>query len=99
MRKIIIAMLVIVGIGVAPSLYAANLFGIVSDNNGKPIETKVTLKDDKGDTVGAPVSTDKNGAYSFKEIKPGSYQIIISEKNEGKVFVGPGETRRDFRLK
>jgi hypothetical protein len=99
MKKIVMVMLVIGSIGIALTLYAANLFGIVSDKNAKPVETQVTIKDDKGDTVGPSVTTDKNGAYSFKEIKPGSYQIIIGEKNEGKIFVGPGENRRDFRLK
>jgi len=32
------------GIFTASTLYAANLFGIVSDKTGKAVETKVTLK-------------------------------------------------------
>lgn len=99
MRKLTIAMLVIIGICISPTLYAADLFGIVSDKNANPIETTVTLKDAKGVPVGAPVTTDKKGAYAFKDIKPGSYKVFIGEKNVGKIFVGPGETRRDFRLK
>ncbi|MEN6320990.1 MAG: SdrD B-like domain-containing protein [Syntrophaceae bacterium] len=99
MRKLIIAMLVMVGICIAPTLYAADLFGIVSDKNANPIEITVTLKDAKDAPVGTPMLTDKKGAYAFKDIKPGSYKIIIGEKNMGKIFVGPGETRRDFRLK
>lgn len=99
MRKLTIAMFVIVGICIAPTLYAADLFGIVSDINANPIETTVTLKDAKGACVGSPVSTDKKGAYAFKDIKPGLYKVFIGEKDVGKIFVGPGETRRDFRLK
>jgi len=99
MKKLIITMLVMVGICIAPTLYAADLFGIVSDKNANPIETTVTLKDAKGAPVGAPVLTDKKGAYAFKDIKPGLYKVTIGEKNVGQVFVGPGETRRDFRLK
>jgi hypothetical protein len=98
MRKLFIAMLVMVGICVSSTLYAAELFGIVSDKNGKPVETKLILNDAKGSPVGDPVSTDKKGAYAFKDIKPGSYVLIIA-KDKWKIFVGPGEIRRDFRLK
>jgi hypothetical protein len=99
MKKIFIAIFVMVGIFTASTLYAANLFGMVSDKTGKPVETKVTLKDDKGTVVGAPVTTDKKGNYAFKDIKPGSYVVIVGAKDEWKIFVGPGETRRDFSLK
>jgi hypothetical protein len=99
MKKIFVAVFVIVGIFTAATLYAANLFGIVSDKTGKPAETKVTLKDDKGAVVGAPVATDKKGNYAFKDIKPGSYVVVVGAKDEWKIFVGPGETRRDFSLK
>jgi hypothetical protein len=99
MRKLFIAIFVMVGIFTASMLYAANLFGIVSDKNGKPVETKVTLKDAKSAPVGEPVATDKKGSYAFKDIKPGSYVVIIGANEDWKIFVGPGETRRDFRLK
>jgi hypothetical protein len=99
MRKLFIAIFVMAGIFTASTLYAANLFGIVSDKNGKPVETKVTLKDAKKEPVGEPVATDKKGSYAFKDIKPGSYIVVIGAKDEWKIFVGPGETRRDFRLK
>jgi hypothetical protein len=99
MRKLFIAIFFMVGIFTASTLYAANLFGIVSDKNGKPVETKVTLKDAKGAPVGDPVATDKKGSYAFKDIKPGSYVVIIGANDDWKIFVGPGETRRDFRLK
>jgi hypothetical protein len=99
MKKLFIAMFVMVGIFTASTLYAANLFGIVSDKNGKPVATKVTLNDAKGAKVGEPVATDKKGNYAFKDIKPGSYIVVVGAKDEWKLFVGPGETRRDFSLK
>ena len=99
MKKIFITILVMIGIFTASTIYAANLFGIVTDKNGKPFETKVTLKDDKGAAVGTPVTTDKKGNYAFKDIKPGSYVVVIGAKDEWKIFVGPGETRRDLNLK
>lgn len=99
MKKVFISILVMVGVFTATTLYAANLYGIVSDKTGKPIETKVTLKDDKGVQVGQPATTDKKGNYAFKDIKPGSYVVVVGAKDEWKIFVGPGETRRDFSLK
>ena len=99
MKKTFITTLVMIGIFTASTIYAANLFGIVTDKTGKPVEVKVTLKDDKGVVVGAPVTTDKKGNYAFKDIKPGSYVVVIGAKDETKIFVGPGETRRDFSLK
>lgn len=99
MKKYFIAVLVMAGIFTATTLYAANLFGIVSDKTGKPVEVKVTLKDDKGSVVGTPLTTDKKGNYAFKDIKPGSYVVVAGAKDEWKIFVGPGETRRDFSLK
>ncbi len=99
MKKTFITILVMVGILTASTLYAANLFGIVSDKAGKAVETRVTLKDDKGAVVGAPVTTDKKGKYAFQDIKPGSYVVVVGAKDEYKIFVGPGETRRDFGLR
>lgn len=99
MKKIFMVVFIMIGIFTATTLYAANLFGIVSDKTGKPIEVKVTLKDAQGAVVGAPVTTDKKGNYAFKDIKPGSYVVVVGAKDEWKIFVGPGETRRDFSLK
>jgi glutamine phosphoribosylpyrophosphate amidotransferase len=99
MKKVLISILVIMGILTATTIYAANLYGIVSDKAVKPLEIKVTLKDDKGAVVGTPVTTDKKGNYAFKDIKPGSYVVVAGAKDEWKIFVGPGETRRDFSLK
>lgn len=81
------------------TLHAADLYGIVTDKTGKPAVVKVVLKDAKGAQVGEPVTTGKDGSYSFKDIKPGNYTVVLGDKNEWKIFVGPGETRRDFSIK
>lgn len=99
MRTIVLAVIVLTGIFFAPGLQAAELFGIVADKDGKPVQTAIILKDAAEKAVGAPVTTDKNGNYAFKDIKPGTYHVIIGTKNEWKIFVGPGETRRDLTLK
>lgn len=99
MKKRVIAFMILIGLFAAPTLYAAKLYGIVSDKNGKPVQTSVILKDAADKAVGEPAATDKAGAYAFTDIKPGTYQVHIGELNEWKIFVGPGETRRDFNLK
>jgi len=81
----------------APALLAADLYGYIADQHGKPLVAKVEIKDAAALTA-KPVTTDSKGYYSFKEIKPGAYEILVNGKPVGKIFVGPGETRRDFRL-
>ncbi|HQP30507.1 MAG TPA: hypothetical protein PLB81_04205 [Deltaproteobacteria bacterium] len=99
MKLRILAGIVLIGVLAGAPAHAARLFGIVSTADGKPAQTTVVLKDATGLAVGQPLSTDKTGAYDFKDIKPGSYQVFINEKNTWKIFVGTGETRRDFTLK
>jgi len=99
MKKLITILVVIIGIAGFSTLHAADLHGIVTNKDGKPAVVKVVIKDDKGAQGSAPVTTGKDGSYAFKDIKPGSYVVVIGEKNEWKIFVGPGETRRDFSLK
>jgi hypothetical protein len=99
MKKALIALVVIMGIAGFSAVHAADLFGIVTGNDGKPVVIKVVLKDAKEVQVGEPLTTEKNGSYAFKNIKPGTYYVIVGEKNQWKIFVGPGETRRDFLLK
>jgi len=99
MKSRILVGIVMIGILAGSPLHAARLFGIVSAADGKPAQATVVLKDAAGAAVGQPLPTDKTGAYDFKDIKPGSYQVVIGEKNTWKIFVGPGETRRDFILK
>lgn len=102
MKKIFIALVFVIAFAGASVLYAADLHGVVTGKDGKPASVKVVLKDAKDVQVGEPAATDKDGAYAFKDIKPGNYAVIIGEKkdnNEWKFFVGPGETRRDFTLK
>jgi hypothetical protein len=102
MKKVFIALMVLTGILSFSVLYAADLHGVVTGKDGKPAVVKVVLKDAKDAQVGDPATSDKDGAYAFKDIKPGNYTVSIGEKNdknEWKIFVGPGETRRDFLLK
>jgi hypothetical protein len=102
MKKIFIALIMILGLAGSTILYAADLHGMVTGKDGKPTAVKVVLKDAKDLQVGEPATTDKDGSYTFKDIKPGNYTVTIGDKkdgNEWKFFVGPGETRRDFALK
>jgi len=102
MKKIFITIIVMIGIAGFSVLHAADLHGVVTGKDGNPAVVKVVLKDAKDTQVGEPVTTSKDGSYSFKDIKPGNYNVAISDKkdkNEWKIFVGPGETRRDFSLK
>lgn len=99
MKKLLIALIIFAGVVGSSVLHAAELYGIVTDKNAKPVVTGVTLKDVNGNQVGAPVTTTKDGAYSFKDIKPMSYIVTMGGNNQWSIFVGPGSTRRDFTLK
>ena len=97
MKKLIIAMLVMFGFMFSTTLLAADLYGIVTDKSGKPVEVNMDLKDTKDGKLAVSVKSDNKGNYSFKDIKFGSYLMIIGTK-EFKVQVAPGDTRRDFQL-
>ena len=97
MKKLTITMLVMFVVMFSTTLFAADLYGIVTDKSGKPVEVSMDLKDTKDGKVAVSVKTDKTGNYSFKDIKFGSYLMIIGTK-EFKVQVAPGDTRRDFQL-
>ena len=99
MKKGFAALAVLIAISIPALLCAAELTGIVTGKDGKPAAAKIVLKGADGGADGGSVSSDANGAYSFKDIKPGSYQILVNDKDEGKIFVGPGSTRRDIRQK
>jgi hypothetical protein len=99
MRRFMTLAAVVFALALAPALFAAELHGIVTGKDGKPAVVSVTLVDAQNAKVGQPVATDKTGAYTFSDIKPGNYTVFVDEKNKMKVFVGPGETRRDFTLK
>jgi hypothetical protein len=99
MKKLLMALTILTGITWYSVLHAAELSGIVTDKNGKPVVIQVILKDAKGVQVDAPVTTAKDGTYSFKDIKPMSYIVTVGDKNQWKIFVGPGVTRKDFNLK
>jgi len=99
MKKLLMALVILAGVAGYSVLHAAELYGIVTDKNTKPVVIEVTLKDAKGVQVGAPVTTSKDGAYSFKDIKPMSYIVTVGGNDQWSIFVGPGSTRRDFTLK
>jgi hypothetical protein len=99
MKKLSMALVIVMGITGFSALHAAELNGIVTDKTRKPLVIQVIIKDTKGVQVGAPVMTSKDGTYSFKDIKPMSYTVTVGKNNEWKIFVGPGVTRRDFSLK
>ncbi len=94
MKSVVIAIIVAIGISTAPAVYAADLYGYVADRNGNPVSINVELKGSNQ----KPVSTDKKGYYAFRGINPGEYQVVVGQKSTWKIYVGPGETRRDFRL-
>jgi hypothetical protein len=97
MKRLFIAAIVMFGIAFGSTLLAADLYGIVTDKTGKPVEIKMDLKDAKDGKVAASVKTDNKGNYAFKDIKLGSYIMLIGTK-EFKVQVAPGDTRRDFQI-
>ena len=99
MRRLLTGATVALVIALAPVIHAAGLHGIVTDKNGKPASVQVVLKDAGNAPVGKPAPTDKTGAYAFKDIKPGTYTLAVGDGNAWKIFVGPGETRRDLTLK
>lgn len=97
MKRLFIILFILFCMAFSSSLLAADLYGIVTNKNGLPVETKLELKDTKEGKVAASVNSDKKGNYSFKDIKMGSYLMVIGTK-EFKVQVAPGDTRRDFQL-
>lgn len=99
MKKLLIALVILTSLAGYSVLHAAELYGIVTDKNANPVVIQMRLKDANGAQVGAPVTTAKDGAYSFKDIKPMSYIVTVGEKDQWMIFVGPGSTRRDFNLK
>jgi hypothetical protein len=99
MKKLLMTLVILTGVAGYSELHAAELYGIVTDRNAHPLVTQVILMDANGVQVGAPVTTTKDGGYSFKDIKPMSYIVKVGDENQWKIFVGPGSTRRDFNLK
>lgn len=64
-----------------PDLQAAELFGIVSDENGDPIEDAlITIKSKKnagGKNPKKTDSSDADGSYDIDDLKKGNYKITI----------------------
>lgn len=99
MKKILTALIILTGIAGFSVLHAAELWGIVTDSNGKPVSGKqVTLKNANDPRNLQSTRSGPDGKYSFKNINLMSY-IVSVNGSEYTIFVGPGESRRDFRLK
>lgn len=99
MKRLLMALVLLMAVTGYSVTHAAELYGIVTDKNARPQVVQVILKDAQGVQVGTPVTTAQDGAYSFKDIKPMSYIVTVGEQNQWTIFVGPGITRRDFSLK
>jgi protocatechuate 3,4-dioxygenase beta subunit len=58
---------------------------------------KVTLLDADGKQVGASVSTDVNGNYTFSNLKPGSYTVVFDKASlpEGMAFTSANQGTND----
>lgn len=95
------------GVGV-PVLQAASIVGIVSDENGDPVEDAViAIKSKKNAGSGnsnKAVLTDSEGAYEIDNIKKGKYKLIV--KSGGyekatetlKINEDSEEAEKDFTL-
>lgn len=66
---------------VAPDLKVSTLSGVVIFRNGTVLkDLKIHLsKDSKGEKLIKEVTTDQNGVFSFGDIKPNKYYIIIEK--------------------
>lgn len=64
-----------------PDIQAASLFGIVSDENGDPIEdARITIKAKKnkgGKKTTETDDTDSDGSYEIDDLKKGNYKLAI----------------------
>lgn len=72
-----------------PALQAAELFGIVSDENGDPIEDAlITIKPKKntgGKNSKKTDSSDADGSYEIDDLKKGNYKVTIISGGYDKV--------------
>ncbi|TVM03697.1 MAG: hypothetical protein CV087_03860 [Candidatus Brocadia sp. WS118] len=91
-----------------PDLQATELFGIVSDENGDPIEgARITIKTKKntgGKNPNKTDTTDDDGSYEIGDLKKGNYKVtIISGGYEKvtetlKISEGSEEIEKDYTL-
>ena len=61
-----------------------SISGTVKDDEGNPlVGVEIQLQDPaSGDTV-ATVVTDSNGAYTFPEVEPGTYMLVVEKNPNG----------------
>ena len=97
MRSFAIISLSIICFLIATTLHAAELYGYIANHQGTPlgnIEIKIVRDMDSEEKT---TRTNRDGFYSFDGITPGSYNVNI-QSGTWSIYVGPGETRRDFKL-
>jgi len=94
MKKIF---LIILSLVFAANIYAQNIAGTVTDNNGNPLShANIVLDNGLRGTI-----TDKNGKYSIKNISKGKHIItasFVGYKSETKKFLAPEENNLNFKL-
>ena len=62
-----------------------SISGTVKDDEGNPlVGVEIQLQDPaSGDTPVATVVTDSNGAYTFTEVEPGTYMLVVEKNPNG----------------
>lgn len=114
-NKLFVSFFIVIGLLAATCLYdiqgsisqAASITGIVSDENGDPIEDAhitIVTKDTNENNMEETVSTDSNGAYEIVNLRKGRYTFIV--KSPGfetmtealKISKSSSEVEKDFTL-
>jgi iron complex outermembrane recepter protein len=94
MRKIF---LIILSLVFAANIYAQNIAGTVTDNNGNPLShANIVLDNGLRGTI-----TDKNGKYLIKNIREGEHFItasFVGYKSETIYFTAPEKSVLNFKL-
>jgi serine-aspartate repeat-containing protein C/D/E len=75
----------------------ANRNGVQDAGEAGVAGVKVTLLDASGNPAGASATTDANGAYSFTNLKPGTYSVQFDKASlpAGHVFTGADQGASD----
>jgi len=94
MRNLLVGMFSFLALVVATPLTAAELKGQVLRGNGAPAaNVPVLLRGPQEEST----STNGSGFYRFPNVAPGTYTLIVGDRNE-QVTVPPQGTERNFRV-
>ena len=71
--------------------------GVQDNGEAGVCDVKVKLLDADGKQVGATVTTDANGNYTFNNLKPGNYTVVFDKASlpEGMVFTSANQGSND----